>query len=213
MSNPVVEMTDAQLEAELQKRKAKKLKEQKAAKEKYENEKQQTVLNLVGGAQRLHDVLSNFKEECHQIFEEFHAKLTEYGGIRGNSKGGFSLVSEDGLMKCSRVRSTEPVWDERSQKAIELIKDFLADTVKKRDKDLYEILISFISRNANGDLEYAKVMNLMQHRDTFKDERWLSGLDLIKESFSIHFKAYSYEFKIKDKTGKWQPLNLSFTSI
>ena len=99
------------------------------------------------------------------------------------------------------------------KKPIELIKDFLADTVKKRDKDLYEILISFISRNANGDLEYAKVMNLMQHRDTFKDERWLSGLDLIKESFSIHFKAYSYEFKIKDKTGKWQPLNLSFTSI
>jgi hypothetical protein len=140
-------------------------------------------------------------------------KLAGYGKIRGNSKGGFSITNSDDTMRITRRRDTEPVWDERSTKAIELIKDFLSDTIKKRDLKLYEILIGFLERNEKGDLEYNRVMDLYKHEDKFDDPRWKEGLRLIKESYSNHLKGFGYEFKIKNESGKWENLLLNFSSL
>ncbi|NDG53898.1 MAG: DUF3164 family protein, partial [Flavobacteriia bacterium] len=118
--------------------------------------------------------------------------LSEYGKIRSNSKGGFSVTDKNDTMRVTRRRDTEPVWDERSGKAVELIKEFLGDAIKKRDIKMYEILMSFLERNANGDLEYGRVMDLYKHEDKFDDPRWKEGLKLIKESFSNHLKGYGY---------------------
>jgi ribosomal protein L31E len=139
-------------------------------------------------------------------------KLAEYGKIRGNSKGGFTVTNSDDTMRITRRRDTEPAWDERSTKAVQLIKDFLSDTIKKRDVKLYEILIGFLEKNGKGDLEYSSVMNLYSHEDKF-EERWKEGLRLIKQSFSNHFKGYGYEFKFKEEDGKWQNIILNFSSL
>eukprot|EP01038_Epipyxis_sp_PR26KG_P000918 gene918-1293_t len=138
-------------------------------------------------------------------------KLANYGKIRGNSKGGFSVSDRNDTMKVTRRRDTEPVWDERSTKAIELIKEFLGDAIKKRDLDMYEILMGFLERNEKGDLEYARVMDLYKHEAKFDDERWKEGLRLIKESFSNHLKGFGYEFKFRNDEGK--SVNMSIAII
>ena len=56
-------------------------------------------------------------------------------------------------------------------------------------------------------------MNLLKHEDKYNDPRWLEGLRLIKESFSNHFKGYSYEFHFKNESGKWQKLELNFSAL
>lgn len=207
------ELTTAELEQMLANRKkAERAKEEKE-KAKYEEDRDQMVEKVLLTASALFRELGEFKTYCHIEMDKQAVKLSEYGKVRSNSKGGFSVTNSDDTMRITRRRDTEPVWDERSGKAVELIKEFLGDAIKKRDTKMHDILMSFLERNANGDLEYGRVMDLYKHEDKFDDPRWKEGLKLIKESFSNHLKGYGYEFKMKGADGKWQNLYLNFSSL
>lgn len=210
----VIEMSVQELEALLKRRKEAESKALERAKKAYEADRDKAVREAIHDAKKVNALLSSFKQKMHEMMEMHGKKLSEYGEIRSNSKGGFSLQSSDGMMRIRRRRDTEPQWDERSQKAIELIRDFLGDTIKKRDSNLFEILMSFLQRNIKGELEYSRVMDLLTHEDKYDDPRWKEGLRLIKESFSSNFKGYGYEFQVKcEKSGKWEAVSLNFSSL
>jgi len=207
------EMTSKEIEVLMKEKRAAEQKVYEKEKKDYEEKRDILVLEMVEKAQMINDAISAFKNSCHEHFIQHKEKLDEYGGIRSNSKGGFSLIHSSGNFKATRIRSTMPVWDERSEKAVELIGDFLRTTVKKRDAKVFEILIGFIQKNKDGDLEYARVMELFTYKDSFQDERWVKGLDLINESFSTILRGYGYEFSTKDKEGKWEKIDINFTSL
>lgn len=202
-----------QLEELLKKKKSAERKRQEKERAEYEKDRDEKVFAIMQTAKALFRELSEFKTFCHIEMDKQALKLASYGKLRSNSKGGFKISNTEDTIRVVRRRDTEPVWDERSTKALELIKDFLGDTIKKRDLKLYEILMSFLERNANGDLEYSRVMALYKHEDKYDDERWKEGLRLIKESFRNHLKGYGYEFKYKDESGKWQNILLNFSGI
>lgn len=208
----ITKLSTHELEQLLAKRK--KDEQKKAEKERleYEKNRDNVVGNVIATAQVMAKEMAEFKQYCHIEMDKLWNKLSEYGKIRTNSKGGFQVENSDKTMRLIRRRDTEPTWDERAVKAVELLSDFLGDTIKKRDLDTYEILMGFIQKNQKGDLEYAKVMDLLKYETRFDDARWKEGLRLIKESFSNHFKGYGYEFKIKNEEGKWESLTLSFAS-
>lgn len=214
-ANPInlANVSTADLEKAIKERKAKEEAAQLKKKEEYEVMKHNLVVKLIYNAIQIEDHLKRFKNDLHIAMDAQAERLAEYGEIRSNSKGGFSILDNKGEFKVTRIRSTQPTWDERSMKAVELIKDFLSSTVKKHNRKLYEILISFIEKNANGDLEYQKVMNLVSHEDKYDDPRWKEGLKLIKESYSVHLRAYGYEFARKNEQGGWDKINLSFSSM
>ncbi|MEZ7494481.1 DUF3164 family protein [Leeuwenhoekiella aequorea] len=212
-TKPAAELTDEELDALIKARKDKKAKAAEREKKDYERKRDETINFLTSFADQVSEQLAELKKLCHERMEEQAERLANYGKMPGNSKGGFSITNEAGDYRITRRRDTEPSWDERSVKAQELIKEFLTETVKKRDLKLYEILISFIQRNEKGDLEYARVMNLLQHADKYDDPRWVEGLRLIKESYSNHLKGFGYEVKKKGKDGKWATVNLQFSSI
>lgn len=209
----IKDMTTQELEQMLKERKKAEQAELAKKKKEYESKRDSTVNNCVEAAMKINEILQEFKSEVHQLMDEQATILSEYGMIRSTSKGGFTITNSDNTMQLKRRRDTEPAWDERSTKAIELIKDFLGDAIKKRDTKMYEILMSFLQRNEKGELEYSRVMDLYSHEDKFDDPRWKEGLRLIKESFSNHLRGYGYEFKIKGKDDKWENVLLNFSSL
>jgi len=209
----ISKMSTKELEAYLKKRKASEAKRLEAERKAYEEARDQKVFDMIITAKNLSRELAEFKQFCHIEMDQQNSKLNEYGKIRSNSKGGFMLKNADDTLRVIRRRDTEPSWDERARKGEALIKDFLADTIKKKDLKLYEILIGFLERNQNGDLEYSRVMDLYKHEEKYDDERWKEGLRLMKESFSNHFKAYGYEFKHRDENGQWHSILLNFSSL
>jgi len=209
----ISKLSVSELEAYLKKKKEKEAKQLAQEKETYERERDENIFKIITTAKTLFKELGEFKQYCHIEMDNQANKLANYGKIRGNSKGGFSVSDRNDTMKVTRRRDTEPVWDERSTKAIELIKEFLGDAIKKRDLDMYEILMGFLERNEKGDLEYARVMDLYKHEAKFDDERWKEGLRLIKESFSNHLKGFGYEFKFRNDEGKWENILLNFSGL
>lgn len=209
----IEDMTSAEIEQMLAKRKEKERKAKLKAKQEYEQRRDDLVDKVVNKAWEVNALLSDFKNQLHEEFEKHKEELNQYGGIPGNSKGGYSLVHSSGKIKATRLRSTQPVWDERAEKSLELISDFLRTTVKKSHNKLYEVLITYIQKNKSGDLEYSKVMELISHRDKWKDERWLKGLDLLQESYKVDFRSFTYAFYFKDTDGKWKPISINFSSL
>ena len=213
MTPDISNLTTTQLEELLKNKKKQEATELAKQKEAYEKKRDEVITNIITTAKTLFKELGEFKAYCHIEMGKQAEQLAGYGKIRSNSKGGFSVTDTEDTMRVTRRRDTEPVWDERATKAVELIKDFLSDTIKKRDVKLYNILMGFLEKNKEGDLEYADVMNLYKHENEFNDERWKEGLRLIKESYSNHLKGYGYEFKIKGADGKWENLYLNFSSL
>ena len=179
----------------------------------YVAERDSRIETLMSKGKELQQVISEFKAEVHTAMEEQATKLSNYGKLNGKSKGGFSISNTASNYRITRRRDTEPTWDERALKGVELIKEFMASVVKKRDVKLYEILLKFLEKNEAGDLEYAKVFGLMEHEDKFEDPRWKEGLRLLKQSYSISLKCFGYEFKEKNEAGKWESLVLNFSSL
>ena len=181
---------------------------------KYEKERDAAIGQLMDAAREASLALARLKSMATSVMDGQHMKLEEYGALRKNSKGGFNVTNSAGTARVTRRIDSDPKWDERAEKGVELIKEFLADAVKKRDKKLFEILLSFLERNKKGDLEYAKVLTLMQHRDKYSDERWLEGLRLLEESYSLIRKGFAYYFEVKEKEGdKWQKVELNFHGV
>ncbi len=214
LKKPIDQLSNEELEQVIDHRKkSEKAKAEKERKD-YELSRDTDAISLFQHGDYLAAQLRLFKEQSHEILQKHQEKLNEYGSIRSNSKGGFSMVTSDKKIKIRRRRDTMPSWDERSTKALELIHAFLNDFVKKRDQKMFEILMGFLVKNKKGDLEYSSVMNLLQHEDKFEDNRWKEGLRLIKESYSSYLKGYQYDFEfLNEITGKYEKIELNFSAL
>lgn len=206
-------LSTEELEALLKSRKKKENAAREAAFKAYTTQKDQDIVDLMAEGRDLAQRLAVFKTKAHRVMDIQAEKQAEYGLIRTSSKGGFSITHSDGQQRVTRRRDTDPVFNELASKGVELISDFLGDKIKKRDKDTYELLMGFLSKNAKNELDYASVFSLMQHENRFDDSRWIEGLKLLKESYSLIFKAFAYEFKAKTAAGKWEPLQLNFYNL
>lgn len=213
MKTTTEEPTIEELEAMLAKKKSARKKKEERERLAYEKSRDEMIEILLETASDLAGKMSQFKEGCHSALNGHQLKLEEYGKIRSSSKGGFSLTHSDGTMRVVRTRDTEPTWDERATKAVDLIKSFLQDKIKHQDKKLFEILMGFLERNKKGDLEYSKVFGLLKHRDKYDDERWVEGLRLLEQSYSTSLKGYGYLFQRKGSEGKWVSMTLNFSAL
>ena len=189
-------------------------KEREAKRKKYEKERDEMVRYLMTKAKDLNRILSEFKEEVFLRLTSFEEKARNYGDIRSNSKGGFSLRTSDNEMLVRYERNVVNEFDERADMALELIKEFLESTVKKRDQKSYIIISKLLTRNKAGDLNVSRVIQLLDLRNEFNDERWQKAMNLLEESYRDRPISYGVSFYTKNKTtGKDEQLPLNFSAI
>lgn len=209
----ITQLSSSELEGLLAKKKQQEAKEQEAERIQYEKERDADMDHIISLASEIEEKQKYLKALVSNKMESHQIKLNEYGKIPSNSKGGFSIMNTNKTIRIKRLRDTKPIWDERSTKALELIHSFLYDTVKKRDKDLFEMLIGFLVKNKKGDLDYASVMNLLSHETRFNDDRWKEGLRLLKESYSSYLKGYQYYFERLNDDGRFEKIEVNFSAL
>jgi hypothetical protein len=213
LKKPINELSTEEMETVLKHKRRIEAERQEKERRAYEAERDTDMGELIALALDIENQSYLLKQLTHSKMEKHQEMLNNYGKIRSNSKGGFSLMHSDKTIRIKRRRNTQPIWDERSTKALELIHAFLYDTVKKRDKDLFEMLMGFLVKNKKGDLDYASVMNLLNHENRFEDSRWKEGLRLLKQSYSNFLKGYQYDFEKQNEEGKFERIELNFSAL
>jgi hypothetical protein len=179
----------------------------------YEAGRDKIVTEMFHKAKQLSLEMQKFKAECVERLNEFSKEAHRYGDIRSNSKGGFSLRNSDKSLMVVYERNTKPEYDERSQMAETLLKEFLEDKIKRKDLQTYRTIAALMERNKKGDYTPARVASLMKIRDNYDDPRWVKAMQLFEESFQVIDISMSVSFYEKDEQEKDQMIPLTFASM
>lgn len=209
----IAQFTTEELEAMLaSRRKAEKADKERKRKE-YEATREARVTTLTERAVLLSGQIRAFYEVAFEALIAQREELQIYGKLRANSKGGFSVIAKDGAYKIDFKYQSLSDWDERASKAEELLKDFLSDTVKKKDQTLHDIIVSLLARNNAGNLEFSRIQELYKYEDRYEDPRWVEAIRLLKESYQKKGSKYYINFWVRDEKGTYQPINLNFNTF
>ncbi|HQL70152.1 MAG TPA: DUF3164 family protein [Bacteroidales bacterium] len=203
----------ADLEAALQQKRDQERRDREARKQDYEADRHELVVTLCKRAEDLSAQLRDFKSIAMRQIEEFRKRAEEYGDIRTNSKGGFSIRNANASYKVAYERNVVSEYDERADLAEQLLREFLGDMVKKRDAQAYEVITGLLERGKSGDFNPAAVAALLKMEDKYTDERWTKAMGLFKESFTTRLISMNVSFFHKDAMDKDVIIPLTFASI
>ena len=207
------QLTAEQLEAALSEKRKQEKENKLAAKTSYEYDRDKLIQHLVSRAKILNDQMRDFKQYAIEQLENFREHANQYGDIRSNSKGGFSLRHRTTGELVSFDRNSIPEYDERAASAETLIKEFLEDKIKKRDLATYRTIAALLERNKAGDMTPSRIASLLKVKDNYDDPRWIKAMELFEESFRIREISYSVSFFRKNTLQKDVPIVLTFASI
>jgi hypothetical protein len=208
------EPTIEELEKMLQAKKDAARKEAQAKRSNYEKSKDDLIKVLGMEAVNINRELADFKNRSMSRMNEFRAALLEYGDIRKGeaNKGNYEIKNES--FKITFSSQVNKRFDERSELAEEKLKSFLSKTIKKRDRDTHDLVLSLLERNAkSGDLDISNIQRLYKMEDRFEEQDWKDAIRLFKESYNAEETKTYIRFFYKDENGAWKALPLSFPAL
>lgn len=155
-----------------------------------------------------------FKSWIEKETEAFREMMREYGQLRKDEQLSFTLV--DGDMKVEVRSNNVKTFDERADMAAERLVEYLKTWVNRSDKGqddpMYQLAMTLLERNKQGDLDYKSISKLYEMEDRFDDE-YKSIMDLFRESNVVTKTAINYYFSMRDQNGVWRRIEPSFCRL
>ena len=206
------QLSDEALEQELRNRKLLKTQQDAEKRAAYESMKSELVVRWVLQALELETLAKELNAGVRADLESFAEIMREYGEIKKNSKGGFSIEDKDFQYRIRLRYKTISDFDERADLAEKLLRDFFERTLKVTDQTVFDMFMKLLERK-KGKLEASGAMEILSFQDRYDDEEWQKGCKLLRESFHPVGSKYYVEFEVKDDEGKWRVLALNFSSL
>jgi hypothetical protein len=195
---------------------AQKTADRKAAQEKqregYNTIKYDLVDTMLMEARIIETAIETFHQKHKSNLESFRELMKEYGDLKSNSKGGYSIINKDASARVRYKFRNLGEYDERSDTALELIYNFFERQLKPTDEGMYNLLLKSLQRK-EGKLEYSRVAELLKFESQYEDADWKKGCELLKESFVQTGTKYYIEVEEKDDNGSWRTLQLNLSSL
>ena len=158
--------------------------------------------------------VKGFKSWIEKEAEAFRDIMREYGQLRKDEQLSFTLA--DGDMKVEVRSNNVKTFDERADMAAERLVEYLKRWVDRSDKGqedpMYQLAMTLLERNKQGDLDYKSISKLYEMEDRFDDE-YRSIMDLFRESNVVIKTAINYYFSMRDQNGVWHRIEPSFCRL
>ena len=157
------------------------------------------------------DIVREFKDWLDSESSAFREVMQDYGQLRSSDQQGFTVVEGDFKLKVSynKVKT----FDERADMAAQQLIDYLSRYIENSDKGtedpIYQLAMSLLERNRQGQLDYKSISKLYELEDKF-DGEYHEIMDLFRESNVVMATAINYYFYEKDEENVWRKLEPSF---
>lgn len=191
--------------------------ERQAARERretYESLRAMFMLDVKNKLQSVVEEVKGFRGWIEGETEAFRGVMREYGQLRKDEQQSFTLV--DGDLKLEVRSNNVKTFDERANMAAERLVEYLKTWVRQSDKGqddpMYQLAMTLLERNKQGDLDYKSISKLYEMEDRFDDE-YKSIMDLFRESNVVTKTATNYYFFIRSENGVWRREEPSFCRL
>lgn len=155
-----------------------------------------------------------FRDWIEKEAGAFRETMRDYGRLRREDQSSFTIV--DGDMKVEVKSNKVKSFDERADMAAERLVDYLKRYAMSRelgtDDPMYQLAMTMIERNRQGDLDYKSVSKLYELEDRF-DAEYTEIMNLFRESNVVYKTAVNYYFHRRDANGVWRRVEPSFCRL
>jgi hypothetical protein len=159
--------------------------------------------------------VSGFHKFMHDETETFRAILAEYGELR--TQGQLSYTVKNDTFKVAVKSNKVKCFDERADVAAARLVEFLLEWVKKTPEGtenlMYQLAMTLLERNKNGDLDYKSISKLYEMEERFNSVEYTSIMNLFRESNIVEGNAINFYFFRKDSLGVWRKIEPSFNRL
>lgn len=157
------------------------------------------------------DIVKGFKDWLDKESEGFREVMQEYGQLRSDNQQGFTVVEGNFKLKVTfnKVKTFDERADMAAQKLIDYLSRYIKNSEKGADDPIYQLAMSLLERNRQGQLDYKSISKLYELEDKF-DEEYLEIMDLFRESNVVMATAVNYYFYERDKENVWRKVEPSF---
>jgi hypothetical protein len=208
-------LTADQLEELLQKKRAEERNTSIKKREAYEGIRADVVARIAG---KTKEVVYDVKCPFQFVQDEataFYEVMKEYGQLR--REGQMSFKIESGNFRLEVKSNKVKKFDERADLAAARLIDFLTAWIKDSEKGtnnpMYQLAMTLLERNNEGDLDYKSVSKLYDLETDFNSTEYSEIMQLFKESNVIEGNAINYYFYEKNARGVWLKLEPSFNRL
>lgn len=155
-----------------------------------------------------------FRDWIEKETGAFRDTMRDYGRLRREDQSSFTIVEDD--MKVEVKSNKVKTFDERADMAAEHLVDYLKRYAMSRelgtDDPMYQLAMTMLERNRQGDLDYKSVSKLYELEGRF-DAEYTEIMNLFRESNVVYKTAVNYYFHRRDANGVWRRVEPSFCRL
>lgn len=189
--------------------------DQRNRREAYETLRHQFAFDVESKLMPLVNNVQGFFDWIVGESEAFRNVMRDYGQLRrGEEQSSFSVVDEDFKLevKSNKVKSFDERADLAAERLINYLKNYVDRTDKGVDDPMYQLAMTLLERNKQGDLDYKSISKLYELESRF-DAEYAEIMQLFKESNVVYKTATNYYFYKRDLNGVWRRIEPSFCRL
>lgn len=183
--------------------------------EAYETLRHQFAFDVESKLMPVVNNVAGFHEWLESESGAFRNVMRDYGQLRrGEEQASFSVVDGNFKLevKSNKVKSFDERADMAAERLINYLKDYVGRTDKGVDDPMYQLAMTLLERNKQGDLDYKSISKLYELESRF-DEEYAAIMQLFKESNVVYKTAVNYYFYKRDENGVWRRVEPSFCRL
>lgn len=183
--------------------------------EAYEGLRAELVQNFEQRIDLLQAEVTGFYRYCLDELGAFRRTMADYGQLKRDDQMSYTIQEKDFKIevKCNKVKK----FDERADVAATRLIDFLQGWIEGKDdgadNPMYQLAMTLLERNKNGDLDYKSISKLYDLESRFDDPEYTAIMDLFKESHLVEGTATNFYFYKRDRQGVWRKQEISFNRL
>lgn len=145
----------------------------------------------------------------------FKSIMAEYGQLREPGQMSFKLQHDDFrvIVKSNKIKAFDERADMAAERLITFLKDWIKQSDKGTDNPMYQLAMTLLERNKQGDLDYKSISKLYELEAQFNSTEYSAIMQLFKESNMIEGTCTNYYFEERDTNGVWRRLEPSFNRL
>jgi hypothetical protein len=172
----------------------------------------ETVRKVLAFALDLSERIARFKTHTFADLNAFQALLEQdYGARAGGAKGNVTFQSFDGLMKVQVQIADQIEFGPQLQEAKKLIDECLVEWGGESRPEIRALVNRVFNVEKAGQINKAELFSLL--RMDIDDERWLRGMDAIRDAIRITgTKEYVRFYRRARPQDRFEPVTIDLAA-
>lgn len=119
-----------------------------------------------------------------------------------------------GNMRLTLGYHVRDAWDDTVEEGIAKVKQYINSLGNNDEtKALVEIILDLLAKDAQGNLQADKVLQLDKYTDKIDNELFSDGVQIIKDAYHTETSKQYIRAEVKDANNAWRNIPLSITEV